>query len=663
MVLRTLSALTLVIAFLAPACGLEKDQTVERGPARELVPFVFDRDALKKAPPEFLHDYPACYLHASTSHRIESDGAVETVTHEVIRLNNRKGIDQIGEHRNVTYSPANEKLTLNQARVLKPDGRCIEVDAKNLQLRDVQTDYQVYDSSKELIISFPGLEVGDVVEVEWTTRGKNPEYAGQFFSRYSFGDDRYPIVSEVFCARVAKEKTLRYGLFAANLLPNPKMQPEIKEDALTKTFTWCVDMRSPVVKEDRAPSKEELRPGVAISTFATWDEVANWERRIRNDCFDCEPELRNIVRDVKQRNKAPMAIARELTKWVRTNIRYVSTGDRHDFTPHAPGFVCKNRFGDCKDGAQLLYVLLKEAGIPAGFVSLSPLGDGQVDPEVPSPLTTHAILYVPIDGKAHWIDTTAAHAGWDFLPYTDCDRVAYIVDEKTIRLTRTPKFTADNNRTVSETKMTFDAEGGSHNVRTVEYFGQAALSKRDEWVDTSAKERRRLIRGELLDSHSHVKLSDPIEFDEPSLHRHDGPVRVKFTFDVPNHLHGKEEMLGSISDNALWSSLLGITIDPEREQPIEFKEPFESKHRFIIIAPKGFKLENPPEDEEISSKWGTFSVKVDADRKGRRWTVDFKTRLNQTRVEKADLPELQKFQEDVMAAFRVDLTLKMLDDN
>jgi Domain of Unknown Function with PDB structure (DUF3857)/Transglutaminase-like superfamily len=663
MILRTLSVLTVLVAMLAPARGLDKDLPVERGPARELVPFVFDRDALKKAPPEFLRDYPACYLHASTSHRIETDGAVETVTHEVIRLNNRKGIDQVGEHRNVSYCPGNEKLTLNLARVFKPDGRSIDVDAKNLQLRDVQTDYQVYDSSKELIISFPGLEVGDVVEVEWTTRGRNPEYAGQFFTRYAFGDDRFPIVSEVFCARAAKEKTLRYGLFAANLLPNPKMQPEIREDALAKTFTWRVDNRYPVVKEDHSPPKEELRPGVAISTFATWDEVAAWERRIRDGCFDCDPELKNIVHDVKQHNKTATAVAHELTKWVRTNIRYVSTGDRHDFTPHAPGFVCKNRFGDCKDGAQLLYVLLKEAGIPAGFVSLSPLGDGQVDPEVPSPLTTHAILHVPIDGKDHWIDTTAAHAGWDFLPYTDCDRVAYIVDEKTIRLTRTPKFTADDNRIVTVTKMTFDAEGDSHNVRTVDYFGQAALAKRDEWVDTSAKERRRLIRGELLDSHSHVQLSDPIEFDETSLHRHDGPARVKFTFDVPNHLHGKEEMSGSVSDNALWGSLLGITIDPERELPIEFKEPFESRHRFIISAPKGFKLEDPPESEEITSKWGTFSVKVDADNRGRRWTIDFKTRLNQTRVEKDDLIEFQKFQEDVMLAFRAELMLKALEDN
>ena len=50
------------------------------------------------------------------------------------------------------------------------------------QLRNVATDFQVYDADKQLIVSFPALEVGDVIEVKWTTRGKNPEHGGQFFT-------------------------------------------------------------------------------------------------------------------------------------------------------------------------------------------------------------------------------------------------------------------------------------------------------------------------------------------------------------------------------------------------------------------------------------------------------------------------------------------------
>ena len=75
-----------------------------------------------------------------------------------------------------------------------------------------------------------------------------------------------------------------------------------------------------------------------------------------------------------------------------------------------------NRFGDCKDTSQLLAVMLREAGMQVDLATLGALDDGQVLEAVPSPWGTHAILLVTIDGKEHWIDTTASLAGWDFLP-------------------------------------------------------------------------------------------------------------------------------------------------------------------------------------------------------------------------------------------------------
>jgi hypothetical protein len=65
---------------------------------------------------------------------------------------------------------------------------------------------------------------------------------------------------------------------------------------------------------------------------------------------------------------------------------------------------------------------------------------------VPSPWGTHAILLVTLDGENHWIDTTLSLAGWDFLPRDDRDRLCYVVDDKELRLVRTPPMTADDNR-------------------------------------------------------------------------------------------------------------------------------------------------------------------------------------------------------------------------
>src|SRR5262249_10238064 len=151
-------------------------------------------------------------------------GTIETITHEITRLSSRKALDKLGEYRSITYTPAFEKLTLNEARVIKADGRVVPVEAKHVQLRDQGTDFQVYDSGKQLIISFPTLAVGDCIEVKWTVRGKNPEHGGHFFARYNFGDDRYPVVRDEMRVRVPKAKAFKYAATGG------KLEPVIKED-------------------------------------------------------------------------------------------------------------------------------------------------------------------------------------------------------------------------------------------------------------------------------------------------------------------------------------------------------------------------------------------------------------------------------------------------
>src|SRR3954453_13931615 len=137
----------LLAARLAPAADT---WPVPRGPSREPAPYRYDPKSLAKVPREFLDDSVATILYAGSSYLVEADGTVETVTHEVTRLNGRKGVEKLGEYRSIVYNPAYEKLTLNVARVLKANGQVVAIEPRHLQLRDVGTDFQVYDADKQL---------------------------------------------------------------------------------------------------------------------------------------------------------------------------------------------------------------------------------------------------------------------------------------------------------------------------------------------------------------------------------------------------------------------------------------------------------------------------------------------------------------------------------
>jgi tetratricopeptide (TPR) repeat protein len=642
----------LALLTLAPAARpADAPWPVPRGPGHEPAPFRYDPAAWKAVPHEFLDDAPACTLYAATTHLVEADGTVETITHEVTRFNSRKAVEKLGEYKNIVYTPAYQKLTLHEASIHKADGRTVAVEARHVQLRDLATDYQVYDRDKQLIISFPTLEAGDVIEVKWSTRGRNPEHQGKFFTRYTFGDDSYPVVRDEVRVRVPKGQVLKYAAAGG------KVEPKISDDGDMRTYVWSVSNRPQLPLDSDLPSKEEFRLQVGVSTFASWEEVARWKQGLRGDCWKCTEEVRRVVQDVTRDLKTPEEKARALTYWLRRNIRYVSTGEKHDYTPHTPAVTLANRYGDCKDTSQLLAVMFREAGIPVALATLGVQDDGQVLEEVPSPWGTHAIVLSVIDGRPHWIDTTLSLGAWDYLPRDDRDRLCYVTDDNGLRLVRTPPMRPEDNLTEQTTHVWIGTDGSSRCTRTATYHGGAALSQRDAWLEVPAGERRRLLAADLQDANSKAHLSR-LRLDEANLRDLDAPVRAEVVFEIPGHFAGETDREGSVTDSKVWAKLLSVTIDYDRDTPLDLFAPFESRHRYVFHLPPGWGLDNPPQDRKVASKWGTFALMVKKGSDRHELDVDLHTRLEKTRVKPTEFDDFRKFHEEVAKHYRVWLTLK-----
>jgi tetratricopeptide (TPR) repeat protein/transglutaminase-like putative cysteine protease len=654
--LRPLSVIGLALLVVSSSRANGPDWPVARGPARAAAPYRFDPTACTALPAGFLDDAAACILYSGTTHRIEADGTVETTTQELIRLNGRKGIDQLGEYRTITFTPAFEKVTLHEARVHKAKGGTETVAPRHVRLRDVNTDHQVYDLSKELVISFPGLEVGDVIEIHWTTRGKHPEYQGQLFYRYTFGHEKFPVARDEWCVRLPKGRPFRFAAVNGDLAPAEADEGE------EHVYRWSAsDIRAPQ-QGDRLPPADERQLQVTASTFGTWDDVFRWERNLVADRCACTPDVQRVVAEVTRGLTDPRDKAKALTQWVRRQVRYVSTGEKHDYTPAPPAEVVAHRYGDCKDTAHLLTVMLRAAGLRAGLVTIGTRGDGQVLEAVPSPWGNHALCLVTIDGHEHWIDTTANLIGWDVLPRDDRDRTCYVTDEQGLRVTRTPACTPADNVVVQTVHLSVGTDGSLRGERTAEYRGLAAWAKRDDFVDTPAGERRRQAAADLVDAYPKAKLRD-LTFDD-SLTDPDRPLTVRTTFEVPEHFTGDATREGALSDPGLWTQLLAVTVNPERTAALDLGDPFASVCRYVVHLPPTLRLAAVPAGQRVTSAWGSFRLDVKHDPAApHRLELAFDTRLVKTRVEPGEFQAFQAFQESVQAAFRVALKLKPTDDS
>jgi tetratricopeptide (TPR) repeat protein len=650
---RSLPFLFAVLVFSTlPVHGGEIAWPVARGPSREPNPVRFDRKMIAALPRDFLDDSAACILYAGNTYLVEPDGTVETITHDLTRLNSRKSIEKLGEYRNITYDPSYQKLTLNEARIHKPDGKIVNVEARHVQMRDVATDFLVYDHDKQLIISFPTLEVGDVIEVKWTVRGRNPEYGGHFFTRYSFGDANYPVALDEIRIQLPTGVPFTYASI------NGKVVPTITHGGEHVTYHWKMSNVPRPPQDENLPSREERTVAVACSTFGSWKDVGLWKHKLRGEVWKCTPDIAAIVRDVTKDITDPTEKARALAYWLRRNIRYVSVGEKHDYTPHTPSLVAANRFGDCKDTSQMLAVMLREAGLKVELATLGAADDGQVIEDVPSPWGTHAILLVTIGKAKHWIDTTSSLSDWDFLPRDDRNRLCYLVDDKgNVRLEKTPPSTAGANRIEQTTQIWVGSDGSARGERAVVSYGSAALTQRDAFLEVPSGERRRQVASELQDSNSRTRLVR-LEVDEPALRELDKPVSVKMVFEINNLFTGTSEKEGSFTDNKVWNKFIAFNLDYDRKTPMELPAIFESVHRYTIYLPAAYVLDDQPSSKTIRSKWGVFTIRVTPQKEDSH-IVEFESamRLHTARVEPDDFDEYRKFHEDVTRSYRVWLTL------
>src|SRR5262249_62284067 len=138
-------------------------------------------------------------------------------------------------------------------------------------------------------------------------------------------------------------KTLKHAVV------NGKLTPSVKENGEWRDYHWKIEKVKGLPRYDDMPSKEELRTTALCSTFTSWAEVGTWKKKLRANCWDCTEKVRNVVKKVTEGLKTQEEKARALTYWVRRNVRYVASGEKHDYTPHLPQNVLGNRFGDCKD--------------------------------------------------------------------------------------------------------------------------------------------------------------------------------------------------------------------------------------------------------------------------------------------------------------------------
>jgi transglutaminase-like putative cysteine protease len=182
---------------------------------------------------------------------------------------------------------------------------------------------------------------------------------------------------------------------------------------------------------------------------------------------------------------------------VQEELRYVSLSvGAGGIFARKPEEVTASGFGDCKDKALLLRIMLDRLGIEA-YVALADIDEGSVLPKVKPYLGAfdHAIVRMTIDDYEYWVDPTRSHQGGDLYTSATPDygfALPLTGDQQTLQAIYVSPDTQWSRW--SEERFHFTLAGVFVGVTTV-FQGEAADNYRERLANTPKRD----IESDYLD--------------------------------------------------------------------------------------------------------------------------------------------------------------------
>ncbi|MBC7171320.1 MAG: hypothetical protein H5U40_02775, partial [Polyangiaceae bacterium] len=428
------------------------------------------------------------------------------------------------------------------------------------------------------------------------------------------------------------------------------LRHERSVDGVTRIDRWVADDVPAMRPEDRMPGATEVSPYLHVSTYRSFEDVGRWWWGLVRDQLTIDDSLRATVAELVRGAPDTRTKVERIYGWVLRRTRYVGLEfGIHGFKPYRISQVVRRGFGDCKDKAALLYVMLEEAGIDAriALVRTRHLGDIA---EAPASLGVfnHAIAYVPeLD---LYLDGTAETSGTRELPSADQGVMALLVDQDGAELKRTPVQPARDQRRERNLVARLSADGSAALEGDETIRGVHAAEYRSAYQAEGTREER--LQRRLGGLFPGIRIEHH-EFD--GLDDFEALVRFKYRAAVPQLAQRSGETL-QVAPSALEGLTRAFARTPSRRHPVELGAATSYVERRTIRLPDGARVTQLPDGGEARSPFGSLVVRFTA--RGSEIIVTTELSMERDRVAASEYPEFRRWTEAADALLRQRITVE-----
>ncbi len=324
--------------------------------------------------------------------------------------------------------------------------------------------------------------------------------------------------------------------------------PEISETSKGLIYRWDVEGMPALTQESMSLGIIDISPILFIGpndfnygghpgNMSSWQEFGKWIWDLGKDKQSIpEKEAAHITMLVKDLS-ADREKVEVVYKYMQDRVRYVNIVlGIGGFEPIAAEEVSDVGYGDCKALSNYMKALLNLIDIPS-YYTLVMAGNQHrtFNAAFPSQQFNHAILAVPQSDDTIWLECTSQRLPADYLGSFTDDREVLFITEQGGMLSRTPKFSPEENLQSTHAVCKMDSQLGARIEfkRSYEgaYYGSmlSQIHNQDQTEQKRSIQNRMRLAGFRVDNFSYEydqdsfpTVSEKIEITVDQLSSQDG---------------------------------------------------------------------------------------------------------------------------------------------
>ena len=426
---------------------------------------------------------------------------------------------------------------------------------------------------------------------------------------------------------------------------------EIEFDDMQPPLRFVLPHIIPYIKSYRTKTQ-------TVNVLRNPDDLYKWYKSLLSDvvCDDIK-ELQDKAKEIVAQEQTEVDKVKAIFKWVQKNIKYIAVEvGIGGFIPDCASNVYKNKYGDCKGMANILYHMLKAVDIESHLTWIGTMDLPYRYEEIPTPVVdNHMILtYIDKNNKYYYLDATGPNVIFGFPSSFIQGKEAMISKGDDYEIRVVPTILADMNQQNDSIYISIDENTikGEGKIRLLGYFFTTFRNRTSKILEE--KKLAKFMNGYLERGNNKFIVQKA----QQKINEEDGYVDVNYDFTIGNYIsRGNNQIFINMN---IFKSMLNKKIKEDRVFPMKFEMSNSYKYYLKLKIPEGYKVEHLPKNVSLENE--IYKLTINYTKEGDNFLVyELYSHYDTLQLNKEDFDKFNEFIVSVSKNFREVVILKKIE--